>query len=334
MEMIAKKQLPGLDIWKFIMAVLIVALHTQFLEETTVYEYIHLFEDMAVPCFMAISGYFFFRKIYSMPVNEKSRPYLLHTVKRLLILFIAWSLLVLPMTYMRFYSIASLKEIVFAWCLTQTAQGYWFIKALLYNTILFYYCRKNIPLIILSLTGFVLYVYLAYNYIYRFDSFALELHPYYTFFYNIAYFSIGVWLAKYPAITEKCKGNMMVVLLSLWILLYVASCQDKLVAPICKLMSFPLLFPVFYHLSLGQGNPSLCKTLRSMSIILYMSQFVLIWIYDLVCNFIISPNSDAFVVLQLSVTRFFIILTCCVIIAVLILKNENKKHLSFLKYLH
>lgn len=332
--MIEKKQLTGLDIWKFTMAVLIVALHTQFLKETTVYEYLHLFEDMAVPCFMAISAYFFFHKIYSLPANENSRPYLWHTVKRLVILFAAWSILVLPMTYMRFYSIASLKEIVFAWCLTQTAQGYWFIKALLYNTILFYFCRKMIPLIILSLIGLTLYIYFAYNYIYHFDSFALELHPYYTFFYNMAYFAAGVWLAKYPQVIEKCKGNKLVVMFGVWLILYSAACHNELIAPVYKLMSFSLLFPIFYHQSLGEGSPSLCKTLRNMSIILYMSQFVLIWIYDLVCTFVISPDNDLLVILQHSVTRFFTVLTCSVIIAGIILKNEDKKYFAFLKYLH
>lgn len=332
--MIVKKQLPGLDIWKFTMAVLIVAAHTQFLKEATTYECVQQFENMAVPCFMAISGYFFFRKIYSLPTNENSRPYLLHTVKRLVILFAAWSILVLPMTYMRFYSIASLKEIVASWILGQTAQGYWFIKALLWNTILFYFCRKKIPLISLSLIGLVLYIYLAYNYIYHFDSFALKLHPYYTFFYNMAYFCSGVWLAKYPHVVEKFNGNKLILLFGGWLILYVAACYNELIAPVYKLMSFTLLFPIFYHLTLEGRNLSLCKVLRNMSIILYMSQFVLIWIYDLVCTFIILPDSDAFVVLQYSVTRFLIILTCCIIIAVLILITENKKHFAFLKYLH
>lgn len=324
--------LPGLDIWKFVMAVLIIAAHTRFLEETTIYGYLTTLESIAVPCFFAISAFFFFRKIYTLPANENSRSYLWHTVRRLVLLFAAWSILVLPMTYIKFYSIASLKEIVFAWCLTQTAQGYWFIKALLWNTILFYYCRKRIPLVSLSLIGLVLYFYFAYNYIYNFDSFALKLHPYYTFFYNMAYFTAGVWFARYLRVIEKCNGNKLIGLFVVWLLLYVAACLNELTAPVYRLMSFTLLFPIFYHLIQGQCNPSLCKTLRNMSIILYMSQFVLIWLYDLAFNAWIVPETNAFFIMQHSITQFIVVLLSASAIAVLILKRERK--CTFLKYLH
>lgn len=330
MELTQKQYLSGLDIWKFVMAVLIVAAHCQFLEETTVYGYMEKLESIAVPCFFAISAFLFFRSIYSIPPNENSSSYLWHTLKRLAILFCVWYILVLPMTYMRFYSVATLKEVVFAWCLTQTAQGYWFIKALIYNTLLFYVCRKTKLLWVITIVGWLSYLYLSYNYVYHFNPFIEDLHPYYSFYYHIAYFSTGVWFAKYPECIEKCSTKIIAVLIIMWLSVFI--CREEWLSPLYRLFSFPLLFPLFY--SMRGGNLQLCSTLRKMSIILYMVQFLLIWLYNEGCKLWFDTNSTAFIVLQYSITRFAIILSLSIVIALLILKFEKKPHLAFLKYLH
>ena len=330
MEITNKQYLSGLDIWKFIMAVLIVAAHCQFLEETTVYGYMEKLESIAVPCFFAISAFLFFRRIYSIPQDENSSSYLWHTLKRLAILFCIWSVLVFPMTYIRFYSVATLKEVIFAWCLTQTAQGYWFIKALIYNTLLFYVCRKKVLLCVITIVGWLSYLYLSYNYIYHFNPSVEALRPYYSFYYHIAYFSTGVWIAKYPEWVGKCSTKIIFILLVLCLSVFI--CQEEWISPLYRLLSFPLLFPVFY--CMGGANFQICSTLRKMSIILYMAQFVLIWLYNEGCKLWFEPDSTPYIVLQYSITRFAIILSLCIVIALLILKFEKNPHLSFLKYLH
>ena len=74
--------------------------------------------------------------------------------------------------------------------------------------------------------------------------------------------------------------------------------------------------------------------MRDMSIILYMVQFVLIWLYDGACDLWLRPDSMAYGILQYSITRFLVVASVSVLIAWLILKYEKHPRLAFLHYLH
>ena len=326
-----KRIFPGIDVLKFILAILIVAGHCLLFEEHSV---ISVFQNrlnsVAVPIFFAISAYLFFRKIISIPTVSETKSVLLHTVKRLLILFVCWYVLMLPMTWFKFYSVATLKEILFAIAFSCTFNGYWFIKGLLINTIIVYLCRRKRALIICSLLALFVHFYCSYNYIFVYNSQLLELHPYYSFYYHTIYFCVGALLARYQNLLffERwpAKGLAFV-----WICLYLL-CYFDVVDPLFRLFSILLIFPVFYRMK--GGNSSLCKDLRNMSIILYMVQFVLIWLYDMGCKTWLDESSVAFSILQYSVTRFVVVLSLASVIALLIIKNEHRPHWSILKYLH
>ena len=83
-----------------------------------------------------------------------------------------------------------------------------------------------------------------------------------------------------------------------------------------------------------KGSNSTFKYLRNMSIILYMVQFILIWLYDGACNKWIGTDTVAYNILQYSVTRFIVITAVSISIAWLILTLEKRPRLSFLQYFH
>ena len=327
---IAKKTIYGFDLLKIIMAILIVAAHTHLFEEFDTLATIRgNIASIAVPSFMAISAYFFFKKIYRGPKEEYTNPILFKTVKRLAILFLCWYILMLPMTYCTFFSVATLKEIVFALFFSCTFNGYWFIKALIINTCIFYLCRNGRTLIICSIISLIVYLFFSYNYIYSFIDF--PYHPYYSFYYHLAYYSVGVLFARYGDNFLRNRKNGLLII-TLWMLLLVLCYFSDFINPIYRLFSIPLLFIFFYQLDLKPR--SYYKTMRDMSIILYMIQFVLIWLYNGSCELWLKHDSVFYIVLQHSITRFLVVTMISISIAWLILKYEKYPKFSFLHYLH
>lgn len=328
---IEKKTIYGFDLLKFIMAVLIIAAHTHLFEEYDILASIRgNIASIAVPTFMAISAFFFFKKIYRVPKEENTRPILVKTVKRLAILFLCWYILMLPMTYIKFFSVATIKETVFAIFLSCTFNGYWFIKALIINTCIFYLCRDGKALILCTFISYFIYLFFSYNYIYHFIDF--PYHPYYSFYYHLAYYSAGVLFARYGESILRNNINHLLIL-AIWILLFLASLFFyEVLDPIYRLFSIPLLFILFYQLDL-QPRPYY-KTMRDMSIILYMVQFVLIWLYNGACDLWLQSDSMSYAVLQYSITRFIVVTMVAIVIAWLILRYEKYPKCDFLHYLH
>lgn len=332
MNSVQKQYLPGLDLLKFILAILIVSGHCQlFMEYPNLQQWWGHLTSIAVPIFFGISSYLFFRKVYTVPEGADARSILLHSIKRLLILFVCWYVLMIPMTYFQFFSVATLKETIFAFFFSCSLRGYWFIKALIINTVILYFCRRKIPLTVCTIVSIVVYLYCSCNYIYHFNPVVNEFHPYYSFYYHTAYFCSGALFARFQN-RLQFENWRTASLLLIWLFLLVLTLWPSF-DPIFRLTSFILLFPIFYKMK-PYFSLSSYKHLRDMSIILYMVQFVLIWLYNGACDMWLQPDSMTYVVLQYSITRFFIVTMVSISIAWLILKYEKYPKYAFLHYLH
>lgn len=322
-----KASIPGLDFLKFFLALLIIVAHTQlFVEYPLLFHAREELSSIAVPSFMAISAFLFFRKVYSLPKSDNPRPLLVKTVKRLAILFISWYILMLPMTYFKFFSVATLKETIFAIFLSCTFNGYWFIKALLLNIVIFFICRRGAAFWLCILLSWGIYLCSSYNYIFHYFDF--PYHPYFSFYYHMGYFSVGVLLAKYGELIIHTRYTIHLVVC--WLVLFVVDYLFASFSPLFRILSIPITFILFYQLDLKEECQY--KTLREMSIILYMVQFVLIWIYDLCCNSFLDTTSVLFHTLQWSMTKSLVILAVAILISVSILHFSNK--CKVLKYLY
>lgn len=327
-----KQYFPGLDLLKFILALLIISAHCHlFLEFPNGQHLWGCLTAIAVPLFFGISSFLFYSKLNVISSESQSFPIFLRSIKRLSILFISWYVLMLPMTYYRFFSVATWKEIIYAVFMSSCFNGYWFIKALLINIAIIYLFRKNLSFIICCIIAFCIYMFCAYNYIYHFIPKIEALHPYYSFYYHTAYCCCGALFVRFHQQIHFEKWPIS-ILLALFCCLYILSSYN-IVTPFFRLISFVLIFPVFYQLNMSFCSNSI-KRLRDMSIILYMTQFIIIWIYDGICNMWIMPFHTPYKFLQLSIIRFFIVLIVTVLIAHTILTLERNKHLSYLQYLH
>ena len=326
--MVAKEYYAGLDLLKFILAIMIIAAHCSLFEEFADVKVLaeRLF-SIAVPLFFAMSAFFFVRKIDSLEESDKRKQFN-KTIKRLLILFAIWYVLMLPMTWFKWWSIATFKETVYALFLSCTLNGYWFIKALIINTAILFLCRGRSIMLLLAAVSFAVYLLFAYNYLFHYLP--IDFSPYYSFYYHTSYFCVGAIMARYYDEIRLFRLSSW-TLLGLWIILFVLV-SFLPIDPLYRFFSIMLVFPVFERMDLK--NNERLKTMRSMSIILYMVQFMLIWLYKGACYKWLQPESMQFAILQFSLVRFIIVTMFALGIAWAIVKLEKEPRLNFLKYLH
>lgn len=323
-----KTYFPGLDLLKFILAIMIIAAHCRLFEEFSDVKVLadRLF-SIAVPLFFAMSAFFFVRKIDALDEGDK-RERFSKTIKRLIILFGIWYVLMLPMTWFKWWNVATLKETVFALFLSCTLNGYWFIKALIINTAILFLCRDKKAMTLLFAISIIVYLFFAYNYIFHYLP--IDLSPYYSFYYHTSYFCVGAIMARYYDKTRLFDISTL-ALVGLWVVLFILSSYLP-IDPLYRFFSIALIFPIFERMDLKCGER--LKTMRNMSIILYMVQFVLIWLYDGACDRWLEPESIQYSVLQFSVVRFLVVLSIAIAIARMILALERMPKMGFLKYLH
>lgn len=89
------KSYNSIDLFKFIAAILVVAIHTHpFGENPDVDYYFTCFCRIAVPFFFITTSFFFFRK---------AKPDIKAYTKRLSILYLLWFIIELPLVYYRFF---------------------------------------------------------------------------------------------------------------------------------------------------------------------------------------------------------------------------------------
>ena len=252
--------MPGLDILKYVMALLIIAGHSNLFEEWGgLYAAFAHITEIAVPTFFAISAYLFFSKLEAMP-NDANNIFK-HTMRRLLIFFVIWYVLMLPYSIPNFFMKANLKELLFVIPFGCAFWGYWFIKALIINTLILYLCRGKRSLIVCAIISLAVYLWGGYDYMY--GTLAQKLHPYYTFYYHTIAFSIGALMARYKCQDFK-KYNM--VLITAVVLIFLAS-----FIPVIRVLS-KIAYPFFLisiFLNIKNGNMDVCKKMRGMSILYY-----------------------------------------------------------------
>ena len=309
---------PGLDILKFALAILIVAAHCAFLSEVhgVARQIIDIVESFLIPTFFAVSAFLFFNKIDEPGAFKKY-------VKRIATIFLIWYVIMLPITYVTFFSHASINGIIFAILFSCTLLGYWYFKVLIINTVILYaaYKRGKLVFNIALLCAILPYCFVAYNSsIFHVN---LMFWPSYTFYYNAAFFAVGVLFSKYynhiPALLNK-----KAVLIPAAIVLTIC-CLNPDFHAFCRLIMPVVLLLIFINVK--SSNSELCKKLRAMSILFYTMQFAIIYIYKYACNHLNYSE-----ILGNSVLRLSIVLIMLYLASALFLRCE--KRYKFLSYLH
>ena len=147
----------GIDILKFALSIIIVAIHTEFFSP-----YFFPLCRIAVPCFFIISSYLFFCRIDSAVTKSEEKGLLIKFIKRNLLLYLFWFLILIPITiyakrqvyFSNLYGILYfLRDLVFG----STFYASRFIIANVICIIIVYFLRKHMALLtFLSISLFLI----------------------------------------------------------------------------------------------------------------------------------------------------------------------------------
>ena len=278
----------GIDVMKFISALLVVYLHTYNHDWGTVGEWIHInLSPIGVPFFFIVSGFLYMNKLQEAGENKKD--YFLHYLKRVVYMYIWWSVITLPVAWMNIeiahgdYSFfMKLLYIVRCFFLTGSLGIYWYILALIYNSMILFYAikwHKMNMLYVLSCLFFMIGI--LYNGGTIRDTFLGEL-IYVVIgsernFLNVGlfYMCVGVFMAK-----NKLSLPQYIIYPLLILCLVMSSYMNQMSS--YRIIQVPLAIVLFMLAISGNFEKfaSFSLKMRQWSTALYLGHFPLILVFD------------------------------------------------------
>src|SRR5574344_43246 len=271
---------PRLDLLKFLCCVGIVSIHTKltfYLTGSIINELVCFFAGMCVPLFFMVSSFLLWDKL---TFSKEDGPALGHFVKRLFILYLAWSVLLFPTWFIGFYQkypdewLLLLSAKVF---ITGMAHGSLFIVSLIQGVFILYLSNRYLGKILTTLISAFVSLYV----ISVFHGSPDYLHVYYNYkifniwfspFFAMVFIQMG-YLVRL-LVNSKCKieinmGGVMTVCIILAFVLRKA----EYVGTLLQLVTY-ISIMLFCSKSFAKGLCRNYSMLRKMSIIIYFTHFV------------------------------------------------------------
>lgn len=300
-------QLPGLDVLKFFMALLVVSIHTRLFAEFEWLDFVFC-PGFAVPVFFVISSYLYFRK----PVVDLHT--MSHFVRRLAIFYLFWFVFLLPFTvFVRKWHVHfDCRMFAKSLFLGSTFWESYFIMALMIGVPLVQLMRKCLhPLALLFVT-------LAAHAIFQYH---LGMDPgwgNHSFLPFLFWIQIGALFASSPQWSGKLSWTRVAVLPLLYCGMFFHS-----LLPFFRPAFSVALFSVFLDCPI-QPRP-IYVTLRKMSILIFVT-------HPIFSNALRMLAASKIQILDNSLFQFPIVVGCSVCLAWLILKLQTKPGFHWLKY--
>lgn len=316
----------GLDFLKFLMALLIIATHSQlFVEYNNIYHAATIIYSLAVPTFFSISTFFYTKKLFSVKKTHDAWQICKKDTFRLLLLGCFWFIIDLPMTWDTFISIANWKECIAGFFIMDPVRGLWFIKALIINKIILYVFRNHLKS--LSIISLIVFILFSLGYTPLLNGFSHPYHPYFNFYFHTFFCCIGALFAKYQRLLSF-RIDILAIFLIVIFLWHLYNYDYAVIAwrIICPFFFMSTFLRICY--TPKETIKPLFLYMRKVSILFYFLHFNFLWLY----NNILNLNNIS--IFSFSIIRYVVILVCCFFTSIVILKIEKIKFFSFLKYSH
>ncbi len=339
----SNKSSDGADLLKYLMAICVVAMHTQLFSGV-----LYPITRLAVPVFFLLSGYFFFSKQKTLDSRESEKHFKAR-IKRIVQLYSFWFVVLLPLTvYIRKYYQGGVvpvllrltKDILF----NSTFQASWYLSATVIGLAVVYFLSKklgNMPLIVI---GALFYVpaLLSSNYIFLVESNEASLGIYNSlkdvfglfcrnFAVSIVYFAAAKIIAERD--TEKMKLPGLLVGFGISFALLIGECLiiSKSGVTVHDNDCFIMLVPTAVFLCLialrSEVRVTHAKLLREMSILIYCLHMPVYMVIGKLFSVLNIPDVGNILVC-------FVTVAATQLFALIILRLEKVKPLSFLKLSH
>lgn len=326
-----KTYYPYLDFLKFVCCIGIVGIHTWplYYAAEPLKEWYQKICPAFVSIFFIVSSMLFWRKI---EFNNNDWPKLIHFCKRLLILLGCWSLLLMPHWLSQF--IRHNPDDWYLWLVpkvltTGTAQGSWFIMALIYGTIICYllnrFVNKHVVFVLCTLVW--LYFSMVKGqymsdflgiYLQGSDD-AFHLDPYYLptrsiFWIEAAYYLLPI--LKKVAVHQVVVAAIGGVILTIFFVNEYVFILNAVIA---------LCIPALCASVTSVSPKAHYVFLRKMSIMIYFIHFVPVTVFHMLAKKHMIPY-------EYGMIEFLIVFALAFCVAALILYASNKYKL--LRYLY
>ena len=241
---------------------------------------------------------------------------LLHFIKRLVILMIVWEIILFPITYRVVYEPANLVGMMYHIFVCGTFASSWFFRALLLGMVIIYFIPRQKRIYSFLVLSILFLVWEAYkqqiiNY--------TGLDFYFTFIPHLYAINLGALLADNPILLSFSKKIYIIFALFLYIISFLPN-----MCPLLRLFIPFALIPLFVGKNIE--NTSFCKKIRSMSILVYILHFAVIYLFGRYCSSLLGSYIID------SILYYIIILSISLMLSYIIVCVEVK--IPFLRYLH
>lgn len=308
------------DIFKFVGAILIIAIHTQPFDNQKILSFIINIQlaRLIVPLFFVFSSYYLFKKIHSTQTN---RTYILKNyIYNLIKIYLIACLLYTPLTIFINRNQLTIPLLLYKFFYNGLYYHLWFFLALIYSTVLCYILINNqkkqtIPFVICSLFYIVGYLINILN----IDFLSFMGNGRDGIFYGLIYVYIGNILSQKHLKNIKPSSLLLVFpyLLETWILYFL-----NMINPLSALfITLPIFILVLSALLLSNNDYYFHHTwFHNVSLFMYIIHPLFNWILFAKTTF---NNTIVFFI----TTTITILISCC--LAYILNKFNRKKSYSY-----
>ena len=334
----------SIDLSKYILSLMVVAIHVAPARGFW-YELMIPVLRLAVPLFFMISGYLLFvrmKELYNDKLNEALMKYLFRILK----LYLAWLILLFPVTVWnrKYFSegiFAGLKKILKGFVFGSTFPASWYLMALIIGTALVYIGSRYMENCVVFIVGTVLYIIccLLSNYGNFCGSLRVINGIYPTAFFNsfpvaIIWISLGKVFAEHEELSlrlakVKSSGAVLSILLLYceWFLIkYFRTGESN----DCYFMLVPCAVFIFTIIITGTREVRFARQMRMASTITYCMHISIALILDEFINF-----GEVFGNLVLAlIIRYLLVVLLCMIASYFIIKIAEAGKCRIVRYLY
>lgn len=325
-----KKVYYGLDLLKFIMALMVVMIHVKPNVHSEILTAIfNPLMGVAVPIFFVISSMLIFSRVQKGGSLGK-------WCKRLSILYLVWLLIdswfiVFRKGYFKLGLVDGTVDFVKDLFLGSTYPGSWFLSALLMSVIVVFFLSKILnPYIVMFITLLVaMYVrnisLLPDDWLGPYDWYASHVREEVNLSFpsQMVWISFGQIIASKLSLIEKYRKFFSPLCIIISVVCYALAIWCK--NPFSIYFFVIAIFIVFFLLKLP--NHPVYKRMREISILMFLFHFSIAGKMDIFCSFV----GDS---LLTNYVYYFLVLGISIVFAESILRLERIKVLGFLKYTH
>lgn len=330
------------DLMKLVLSFFVVAIHINpFGSELWYIRY--PITRVAVPLFFMMSSYFFFKKIKLQDTKQQLKSLFIF-VKRNLILYMSWFIVLFPVTYdyYKYYKLTGqemLDNIVMRFFYSSTFKSSWYLMGLVIGVVIIYFLTKITNNKVGIIVGFICYAICAMlsNYAVIFKDVQIihtikEAYPfamYYGFPVGLLFINMGKVLAE----KENLKADkhtylkLAISTVLLFVEAYLVITNEWYGETPCFIMLIPFCWYCFIVVSNMKIKIPYGKEIRVISTVMYCFHFSFKLIID---DYLIGMGWELST-LPYSMYLYLMVVMTSVVVALIIYRLSQNKYFSILK---